>query len=317
MYKAFYKLDRNPFDITPDPSFLFPTRRHKEALAVLYYGIRSRKGFVVLTGEVGTGKTLLIRCLLDLLKNSEVSYAYLFNSLLSPLEFLQYIAADLGLESHAKSKSELLQDLSKYLIARHRKKLITVIVVDEAQHLSTEVLEEIRLLTNLETAQEKLLQILLVGQPELGDKLDSFDLRQLKQRVALRSQLAPFDAEETTCYIHRRLQLAGASFDPSDLFPVETTRRVYQYSRGIARLINTVCENALITSFARQLHVIGPEIIVEAAEDLRLGGSNPPLTLKPKGQGEVLQAVKDLLDLHDRLQALRLRSQAVEYGSLK
>src|SRR5207249_5499778 len=158
MYKNFFKLRRNPFEITPDPSFLFPTRRHNEALAALYYGVRRHKGFVVMTGEVGTGKTLLVCCLLQLLYRSNVAYAYVFNSRLSPLEFLQYVVGDLGLTVSGKSKSELLLDLGSHLIARHQRKLTTVLVVDEAHHLSPEVLEQIRLLTNLETAHEKLLQ---------------------------------------------------------------------------------------------------------------------------------------------------------------
>ncbi len=210
MYKAFYNLQRNPFEISPDPSFLFPTRRHNEALAALYYGVRRHKGFVVMTGEVGTGKTLLVRCLLQLLNRNDVSYAYIFNSRLSPLEFLQYVAGDFGLPTSGKNKSELLMELSNYLIARHLKKLTTVLVVDEAHHVSAEVLEEIRLLTNLETTQEKLLQILLVGQPELDEKLDSVELRQLKQRIALRSQLEHLNLDETRGYIHRRLELAGS-----------------------------------------------------------------------------------------------------------
>ena len=193
MYKSFYNLKRNPFEITPDPSFLFPTRRHNEALAALYYGVRRHKGFVVLTGEVGTGKTLLLRCLLQLFKqNNDVAYAYIFNGRLSPAEFLQYIAADFGLPAAGKNKGELLIDLGGFVIERARRKLTTVLVVDEAHHLSAEILEEIRLLTNLETTHQKLLQILLVGQPELDEKLDSVGLRQLKQRIALRSHLEPW-----------------------------------------------------------------------------------------------------------------------------
>src|ERR1700723_4573529 len=238
MYKAFYNLKRNPFEITPDPFFLFPTRRHNEALAALYYGVRRHKGFVVMTGEVGTGKTLLVRCLLQLLNQSDVAYAYVFNSRLSPVEFLQYVAGDFGLNVTGKNKSELLLVLSNYVISRHQKKLTTVLVVDEAHHVSTEVLEEIRLLTNLETTNEKLLQILLVGQPELDEKLDSVELRQLKQRLALRSQLQPLNLDETRGYIERRLQLAGAN-STSTLFPPDTIARVHRHSRGIPRLINT------------------------------------------------------------------------------
>src|SRR5271166_3278099 len=252
MYKAFYSLKRNPFEITPDPSFLFPTKRHNEALAALYYGVRRHKGFVVLTGEVGTGKTLLLRCLLQLLKQSkDVAYAYLFNSRLSPVEFLQYVASDFGLPASGKNKSELLLELSNYVVSRGLKKLTTVLIVDEAHHLSSEILEEIRLLTNLETTQEKLLQILLVGQPELDEKLDSVSLRQLKQRIALRSTLEPLDPNETRGYIERRLQLAGCA-NPGMLFPDDTILEIHRCSHGIARLINTLCENALIHGYARQ-----------------------------------------------------------------
>src|SRR5271165_6941942 len=229
MYKSFYNLKRNPFEITPDPAFLFPTRRHNEALAALYYGVRRHKGFVVMTGEVGTGKTLLVRCLLELLNRLNVAYAYVFNSLLSPREFLQYVAGDFGLPAAGRNKSELLLELSNFLIGRYQKKLTTVLVVDEAHHLPVEVLEEIRLLTNLETAQEKLLQILLVGQPELDEKLDSMELRQLKQRIALRCQLEPLNLEETRGYIQRRLQLAGAS-PAAALFPAETVAGVYRHA---------------------------------------------------------------------------------------
>ncbi len=307
MYKDFYRLERNPFEITPDPSFLFPTQRHNEALASLYYGVRRHKGFVVMTGEVGTGKTLLVRCLLQLLNRSNVGYAYVFNSVLSPLEFLQYVAGDFGLPGAGRNKSDLLLLLSNFLIDRHRRKLTTVLVVDEAHHLSMEVLEEIRLLTNLETSEEKLLQILLVGQPELDDKLDSVALRQLKQRVALRSRLEALTLEETLGYIHRRLKLAGPRCQPEVIFPVETVAAVHRHTRGIPRLINTVCENALISAFARELDSIMPDIINDVAADFRLGfvhtgGANKDGELT---NGETVQAVKTLLRLHEYLQQNR------------
>jgi general secretion pathway protein A len=301
MYKAFYSLKRNPFEITPDPTFLFPTRRHNEALAALYYGVRRHKGFVVLTGEVGTGKTLLLRCLLQSLKQSEdVKYAYVFNGRLSPLEFLQYIAGDLGLPASGKNKSELLLQLASYVVSRGQQKLTTVLVVDEAHHLSTDILEEIRLLTNLETADEKLLQILLVGQPELDEKLDSVELRQLKQRIALRSHLASLDLTETQGYIERRLQLAGSP-DASKLFPEETIAAVHRHSRGTPRLINTICENALIAAYAKQAATVTPDIIDAIAIDFRLGVQTRNVE-KASAADDLHNIAKKLLALYTNLQ---------------
>lgn len=305
MYKAFYNLKRNPFEITPDPAFLFPTKKHNEALASLYYGVRRHKGFVVLTGEVGTGKTLLLRCLLQLLKRSnDVSYAYVFNGRLTPVEFLQYVAGDFGLQPANKNKGELLLELAGYVIGRSQKKLTTVLVVDEAHHLSADILEEIRLLTNLETAQEKLLQILLVGQPELDDKLDSVELRQLKQRIAFRAQLAALDLNETTGYIERRMQLAGADHQGFSIFPPQTIAAVHHHTGGIPRLINTVCENALIAAYAKQSRVVTEGMIDDIARDFRLGivqrPFSPSATLLEESDAQ--RAAKTLLDLYAYLQ---------------
>ena len=305
MYKRFYSLQRNPFEITPDPSFLFTTKGHNEALATLYYGVRRRKGFVVLTGEVGTGKTLLIRSLLQILKLGDVHYAYVFNSRLGPTEFLQYVAGDFRLPISAKTKSELLLELSSFVISRFKKGLTTVLVVDEAHHLSEEVLEEIRLLTNLETAQEKLLQILLVGQPELDEKLDSASLRQLKQRIALRCQLSPLVLEETEGYIRRRLQVAG-HINPDALFPFDTVLEVHRRSHGIPRLINTLCENALVHGYARQAANITPQMIEEIALDFRLNimhSRHVPESHNGGSLKTVEEAAKTLLDLYASLRA--------------
>ncbi len=307
MYKNFYHLKRNPFEITPDPSFLFATRRHNEALASLYYGVRRRKGFVVLTGEVGTGKTLLVRCLLALLNQAKVAYAYVFNPRLSPTEFMKYIAGDFRLPAAGKTKSELLLSLGTYLIGRHRNNLTTVLVVDEAHYLSAELLEEIRLLTNLETSEAKLLQILLVGQPELDEKLDSTDLRQLKQRIALRSHLNPLSLEETAGYIHRRLQIAGYP-TPSELLPMETVVEVHQQSRGYPRLINTLCENALISGYGSQSHIITPEMITEIAADFRLNVVRPSTAAKAEQDGhatEVETAARTMLELYASLRRVQ------------
>jgi general secretion pathway protein A len=305
MYEKYYNLKRNPFEITPDPSFLFPTRRHNEALAALYYGVRWRKGFVVLTGQVGSGKTMLLRCLLQLLKQSkDVSYAYLFNSRLTPTEFLQYIVSDFGLPSTGKNKAELLFDLCTYVVNRGLKNLTTVLIVDEAHHLSMETLEEVRLLTNLETAEHKLLQIVLVGQPELDDKLDSVKLTQLKQRIAIRSHLEPLDAEETKGYIERRLQLVAAGPRASGLFPEKAVAAVYRHSRGIPRLINTICENALLSSYAKHLSAVTPEIVDDVARDFRLNIVRPAEMERPGGLDEIdlQRAARMLLDLYSSTQ---------------
>lgn len=305
MYKSFYKLTRNPFEITPDPSFLFPTTKHNEALAALYYGVRKHKGFVVLTGEVGTGKTMLLRCLLQLLKRgNDVAYAYIFNGLLSPAEFLQYVAGDFGLSASNKNKGELLLEIAKFVIARSQKNLTTLLVVDEAHQLSTSILEEIRLLTNLETANGKLLQILLVGQPELDEKLDSFELRQLKQRIAFRSQLTALDLKETRGYVERRLQIAGGNTSDSCLFPPETIEAIYHYSGGLPRIINTICENSLIAAYAKQLRSVTPEIVEDIAVNFRLGVVRTSWSEKAKAteDSEVKSAAMVLLDFYQRLQ---------------
>ena len=306
MYKSFYHLQKNPFEITPDPSFLFPTTRHNEALASLYYGVTSHRGFVVLTGEVGTGKTLMLRSLLGLLQRRDVASALIFNPSLSSLEFIRYIAGDFGLPVAGKAKDELIHVLNVFLLQRHQQGLTTLLAVDEAHHLSAEILEEIRLLTNLETAQRKLLQIVLAGQPELDQKLDSFGLRQLKQRIALRCHLEALNLEETRKYMARRLQIAGAPAE-SKIFSDPAISAVFRHSRGIPRLINTICENALLSGYSKLTEVITPDIIEGIAKDLRLGivtVSDKDSSQTPRRQAdehELLLAVRTLLDLHDRL----------------
>jgi general secretion pathway protein A len=270
MYKKFFGLTRNPFELSPDPYFLFATARHDEALASILHGVLRHKGFIVVTGEVGTGKTLLVSCLLEHLRREKIASANIFNPCLSPLEFLRHIVVDLGIKTAGQDKGYLLLELNNYLIARYQKNTTTVLIVDEAQHLELELLEEIRLLTNLETPQQKLLQIVLVGQPELDLKVDSPDLRQLKQRIALRCQLEPLQEDETQGYILQRLQRAGANSHATTMFPKETIASVYRYSKGIPRLINTVCENALIAAYAAEAQAVRPEVVDEVAKDLRL-----------------------------------------------
>ncbi len=269
MYKQFFGLARNPFEISPDPYFYHPTPRHNEALANLHYGVGRRKGFIVITGEVGTGKTLLVRCLLSELRKSNIAFGYVFNPLLPVVEFFQYIMADLGLPYAGRSKTEMLLDLNRFLIQRHARGLITALVVDEAQALRSELLEEVRLLTNLETSQAKLLQIVLMGQPELEIILDSPELRQLKQRVALRCQLQPLDAAQTHAYILSRLERAGAAPDPP-IFSEEALEKLHEYSRGIPRIINNLCENSMVSAFASETRQVTAEMVTDVAADFRL-----------------------------------------------
>ena len=302
MYKSFYSLTRNPFDLTPDPTCFVPTVRHNEALAALYYGIRRHKGVVVVTGEVGTGKTLMLRCLLQLFKeSSEISYAYLFNCRLSAHEFLHYTVADFGLKvDEHQSKGTLLLELSKYVTSRGLQGLTTVLVIDEAHNLSMELLEEIRLLSNLETNDDKLLQIVLVGQPELDLKLDSFELRPLKQRIALRAHLAPLDEQDTDRYIVERLTIAGGVSRTEPLFAPEAVKLIHQYSKGFPRLINTICENCLITGYARQLHAITPDVVLGVAKDFHLTTNGSKLAKNGLGEADQdLERAKNFfLDLY-------------------
>ena len=304
MYKTFFGLTRNPFEISPDPYFLFATARHNEALASIVHGVLRHKGFIVVSGEVGTGKTLLVRCLLELLRRNDIASANVFNPCLSPLEFLRYIVGDLGIKTASQDKGSLLLELNNYLIARHRKNTTTVLIVDEAQHLEPELLEEIRLLTNLETSQQKLLQIVLVGQPELDQKMDSPDLRQLKQRIAMRCQLEPLQEEETKSYILRRLQRAGANSHANTMFPPDTIASVYRYSKGIPRLINTVCDNALIAAYAGKSPSVRPEIIDEVAKDLRLNVMSRPVAVMPvatPGQRDIAKSLLQLVEALERV----------------
>lgn len=275
MYKAFFGFQHDPFELSPDPRFLYPTARHYEALANLYYAIRERKGFVALTGEVGTGKTLLVRCLLEKLTKQRVKFAYIFSPALTPVELLRYIAADLGLRIEWKDKTDLLLGISRFLIRQNEEGLTTVLVIDEAHLLSREVLEEARLLNNLETPRGKLLQIALVGQPELDEKLDSPGLRQLKQRIAFRCCLAPLSAAETGEYIAWRLKRAGAN-GSSPQFPASALEAVYNYSGGYPRLINAICENALISAFAKSTRTISAPMIDEVCRDLRIAAGFAP-----------------------------------------
>lgn len=248
---------------------MYATACHREAMASLYYGIRSHKGFIVLTGEVGTGKTLVLRSLTEQLHKMRIQFAYIFNPMLAPEEFLKYMLADLGLRGEYKSKNELLFQFYGFLAQRQKQGQTTVLIVDEAHLLSHELLEEIRLLGNLENQHGKLLQVALVGQPELDSRLDSTELRQLKQRIALRCQLQALTREQTHEYVDWRLRRAGAN-GQAPIFTAEAIGEVYEYSGGYPRLINTICENSLIFACGLGTRTITRELVMDACKDLRI-----------------------------------------------
>ena len=295
MYKSFFGLNRNPFDLSPDPSLYVSVEKEREVLASIYHAIVRRKGFVVLTGEVGTGKTLAVRYLCQLWKDQRIAFANIVGPRLSVIDFLNYVAFDLGLEVKDSSKGSLLRALYQFLLAQFEKGVTTVLVIDEAHQIRPQVLEEIRLLTNFETTQEKLLQVILVGQPELDTKLDSFELRQLKQRIAIRCRLEPLCLEDTRRYIERRLMLAGANLQANPIFPEKTVDAIFRYSSGIPRLINSICEQALVAAYARQDRVVPVEIIEEVASYFRLqpaadfGRAQPPFLLAEQGRSSIPQ----------------------------
>lgn len=287
MYKRFYGLQTNPFNLNPDPRFLYESRWVEEALACLKYGIESRKGFVMLTGEVGTGKTTLLNKLLRFLRAKGLSTAFVFNPRLKVMEFLQYMMADFGLPADSNGKAAYLQRLNQFLLERYSAGKTAVLIVDEAQNLSVDVLEEIRMLTNLETSTEKLLQIILCGQPELEAKMKDPSLRQLRQRIAIRARTHALTLEETGKYIQVRLGISGASADP--IFSAEAVEAIFEFSRGIPRVINLLCEHALITGFADQLRPIPARVLRQVAKEFELD-IIPPV----KDVGENLSLVEAL-----------------------
>jgi type II secretory pathway predicted ATPase ExeA len=309
MYKRFFGLKENPFNVNPDPRYLFLTRHAEEALACLTYGVGNRKGFTLLSGEVGTGKTTLLNKLLDHLHRQRVSTAFVFNPRLSVSQFLDFMMADFGIPydglSPRTAKSQILLRLNQWLLERYRAGETAVLIIDEAQNLSPQVLEEIRLLTNLETSTEKLLQIILCGQPELEQKLNQAGLRQLRQRITLRCRTHALTQEETEGYVAERMRIAGA--DDSGIFSPETLERVYFYSRGIPRIINLLCEHALISGYVDQNRVIPRETIEDVAREFQLHEVDPIAQPVRDGNGENLRLMEALQNLATVVGQIRTR----------
>jgi len=265
MYTAFYGLREKPFALSPDPRFLYLAGSHREALAHLLYGIEQGEGFISITGEVGTGKTTLCRTLLERL-DGDTEVAFLFNPSRTALELLQSICAELELPAEGLTRRTLMSQLNTFLLAKKREGRRVLLIIDEAQTLSENTLEQVRLLSNLETSREKLIQILLLGQPELDRKLDGRGLRQLRQRISVRWQLDPLGPHETRAYVRHRLSVAAG--EPKDLFSDAALREVHRRTGGIPRLVNQLCDRALLAGYAARAATIGPRLIRAAAREI-------------------------------------------------
>ena len=273
MYLHYFNLQEEPFNMTPDPRFLFLSQQHESAIESLLYGIQERKGFITLTGEVGTGKTTICRALIHRLDSSEIEIAVILNPILSVPALLKAINKDFGNRIRGNSAEAQLEGLHRFLINRVTKNNNAVVLIDEAQHLSIEALEMIRLLSNLETDKQKLLQIILVGQQELDDKLNNYCLRQLAQRISIRIHLDKLDLEDTRNYIFHRLSIAGGEGHIN--FENNALKKIYRYTKGHPRLINALCDRSLLEAYARRHRTIDKSIINVSVTDLNGNRTKP------------------------------------------
>jgi general secretion pathway protein A len=284
MYKSFYGLKENPFNVSPDPRFMFLTKQIEEALSGLMYGIQTKKGILTLTGEVGTGKTTLVNRLLEWLSTQRTKTAFLFNSRMNSSQLFDFVLSEFEIACDSTSKSQQLMKLNQWLLDRFRMGETAVLIIDEAQNLTFPVLEEVRLLTNLETSTEKLLQIVLSGQPELEEKLKLPQLRQLRQRMTVRCKTAPFTKEETHAYVLERLRIAGAVTNGEPIFSPQAVDSMHLYSLGVPRVINLLCEHALINAYVEHQRPISSKIVEDVAREFQLdevGPVAPPESLRP------------------------------------
>lgn len=289
MYNAFFGFSESPFNLSPDPAFFYRSEQHEEALANLVYGVQARKGFIVLTGEVGTGKTTMLECLRDYLEDQFIEFAFLFNSRINSGQFFEMIAYDLDLPCSRTSKTEVLFALNQLLVEQAQDGRTVVLIVDEAHNLEWEVLEEIRLLGNLENRNGKLIQIIMAGQPEFDRKLDAPNLRQLKQRVVLRCNLQPFTLRDAIEYIESRLEHAG--MPEQNVFTEELMAEIHLRSQGIPRVINGVCDNLLLSAFAAESKTCTVDMLDEVCRDMRLEwpGSRRLHRSRTREESEALQ----------------------------
>ena len=265
MYLEFYELKEKPFSVTADPNFLFLSRRHREAISHMQYGIEERMGFLEITGEIGTGKTTLCKAFLNTL-DEHTKTAFILNSNLSEIQLLQAIVEDFGIQLKNKNKITMLNELNRFLLEQLRRGNNSVLIVDEAQNLKPSLLEQVRLLSNLETEKEKLLQIVLVGQPELKEKLASKELEQLRQRISIRYHIGPLGQDEVRGYITHRLKIAGGN--DRGFFDENAMSEIFKYSRGIPRLINIVCDKSLLAGYALEKRIVDAKVVRKCAKEI-------------------------------------------------
>jgi len=265
MYLEFYGLKEKPFSVTADPNFLYLSKKHMEAISHMRYGIQERMGFLEITGEIGAGKTTVCKALLNQLDNNTKT-AFILNGNLSEIQLLQAIIEDFGIQVKIKNKITMLNELNRFLLEQLNHRNNVVLIIDEAQNLKPSLLEQVRLLSNLETEKEKLLQIILVGQPELREKLASGELKQLRQRIAIRYHIAPLSRHEARCYVSHRLNVAGCNNE--DVFHKDAFEEIFKFSGGIPRLINIVCDKSLLAGYTADKKTIDSNIVKKCAKEI-------------------------------------------------
>lgn len=267
MYCDFFGFSEKPFTITPNPHFVFLSTVHREAFARLLYGVDNHAGFIALTGEVGTGKTTMLRTLLTQLDPEKYKSALIFNPCMSAEQLLAAICREFGVESGEKNRYSYLDALNGFLIEQNSVGRTVILVIDEAQNLEPDVLEQVRMISNLETERDKLIQIILAGQPELNDILSKHELRQLNQRITVRCRLTPMKLNDTVSYINHRLKISGSRIP--DIFSASALKRIYRFSQGIPRLINVACEQALVMAWTQETRIVSSAIVAEVIKELR------------------------------------------------
>jgi type II secretory pathway predicted ATPase ExeA len=318
MYKSFFGLQENPFNVSPDPRYMFVTKEIEEALSGLMYGIQTRKGILTLTGEVGTGKTTLVNRLLNWLNTQGTKSAFIFNSRMNSSQLFDFVLAEFEIACTSTSKSQQLMKLNQWLMDRYKAGETAVLIVDEAQNLTFPVLEEIRLLTNFETSTHKLLQIVLSGQPELEEKLKLPQLRQLRQRITIRSKTSSLTKAQTHSYIQERLRIAGAAPDEEPIFSPQAIDTVHLYSLGVPRVVNLLCEHALINAYVAHNRTIQPTVVEAVAREFQLDEVEPvapPESLR--NSAEMFSSEMFIQNLGEALSRFRMDAPATPFRNKK